>query len=693
MKKLIFFVMFFLNSIVFAQYIQNVGMIDGATGNLVYTDVNRPPPGADPYSWSGFVSTSSNGGGYSGGYMPGWNGSTGTFIFGYNQGTIHYSTPVNYALSMAGTNIQVNGFKYSWEYLNQDFSRGTLSANINLTNASGQVLQNYNYNMPRTTNGWTKYSGIENFNTQYQASTLGNLNVSFTGKDDRWWAGYYGPQVRSIDVSLLYSVAPPPVQTDFSKWVKLTDENGDFTLTTDGVVRYGAQGTYVYANFKAGTYSCTNGAWGTDPIGGVYKECDFGTNTTTPTNTTTIPKSTTTDYSTTVALLDPVTTTTTTDPVVATSPTSTTTNTTSPVDTTNSTTPTTSSSPQVGTISVVSAPAPTTSTSTTASSSSGSTSSSSSSASATQSSTKDGSGSTGGGNVSLALSVIGKNSERDAAGSAVAQSAVAQAQAAATQSQQEAASVASNAVSNSMTVNAASVGSQQSSGNGIRVNGNNNSTNFTLQSGQTTLASVGAPQAIQTTYVQQQGSSTGVNVFTGQQVVVTNTTQQQATNNTSTNVIALLQPQSYIMLAPVMSTGSEQQIQQPATSQNGGMNAQTVETYSMLTPNMLTDKTNPLTDIVEGKQNIPQSNTTVTTGPVVNKNAQDNDVAGGVNINKMALAPTGYGDYLNFTMKDVAFYAPKEVYKNQRNVDNARALRQLMTDTKHKQMVEEQYRR
>jgi hypothetical protein len=57
----------------------------------------------------------------------------------------------------------------------------------------------------------------------------------------------------------------------------------------------------------------------------------------------------------------------------------------------------------------------------------------------------------------------------------------------------------------------------------------------------------------------------------------------------------------------------------------------------------------------------------------------------------MALAPTGYADYLNFTMRDAAFYAPKEVYRNQRNVDNARALRQMTNDSRHREMVEMQY--
>jgi len=50
-----------------------------------------------------------------------------------------------------------------------------------------------------------------------------------------------------------------------------------FTLTTAGVVRYGASGVYTYAELQQGTYSCSNGSFG-DPIPGVYKSCEFGSN-------------------------------------------------------------------------------------------------------------------------------------------------------------------------------------------------------------------------------------------------------------------------------------------------------------------------------------------------------------------------------------------------------------------------------
>lgn len=335
---------------------------------------------------------------------------------------------------------------------------------------------------------------------------------------------------------------------------------------------------------------------------------------------------------------------------------------------------------------VVSAPAPTTS------------SSSSSTSTSASSQTKESSSS--GGSTSLALSIISKNSDRDAAGSSVAQAAVSQAQAAATQAQQEAASVAASAVANSTTMNAVTVGSQQSSGTGIKVNNNtSNSTNFTLQSGVTSLVTtVGGPQTTNnnTAIVQQQNlSGLGLNVSNNQPVITVNTNTQQTniSEAVTTFALPLLQPQQPISsVAPSVFVSVEPtQVQQQTSLQNSSVTTQSVESYAVSPQNFLTDKSNPLTDIVEGKNTVPQNSAIATTGPTVNRNSSDNEVAGGVDINKMALAPAGYGDYLSLTLRDAAFYAPKEVYKNQRNVDNARVLRLLTNDSKHKEMVEMQY--
>lgn len=122
-------------------------------------------------------------------------------------------------------------------------------------------------------------------------------------------------------------------------------------------------------------------------------------------------------------------------------------------------------------------------------------------------------------------------------------------------------------------------------------------------------------------------------------------------------------------------------------TQEFGAGGGSVANYS----NMLLDRTNPINEYIEFRA--PMQSGSTFSGPAVNRNAANNEAAGGVDLSKMALAPTGYGDYLNFALKDAAFYAPKEVYRNQRTVDNARALRQMTNDAKHREMVEMQYAR
>ena len=75
----------------------------------------------------------------------------------------------------------------------------------------------------------------------------------------------------------------------------------------------------------------------------------------------------------------------------------------------------------------------------------------------------------------------------------------------------------------------------------------------------------------------------------------------------------------------------------------------------------------------------------------VNRNAQPNELASGVDIASMATQPVGYQAY-SLAMPDVAFYAPREIYRNQVNVDNVRLLRGLGSDRLHQQLIDMQYK-
>lgn len=175
------------------------------TPNVITTTVQQGLPGVQQ-SWTGFVNTTSQGGGLSGGNVPGYNPSTGQFMFGYAQGTFAYSMAINSALS--GSGVQIGGIEYGLTYFNQDMSRGTLSVTATVTSNNNSILQSYTDNLPQTTNGWTQWARSQVFTSPYSLANVGNATLSFTGKDDRFWAGYYGPQFKDPYLRFNYTVDP-----------------------------------------------------------------------------------------------------------------------------------------------------------------------------------------------------------------------------------------------------------------------------------------------------------------------------------------------------------------------------------------------------------------------------------------------------------------------------------------------------
>lgn len=103
--------------------------------------------------------------------------------------------------------------------------------------------------------------------------------------------------------------------------------------------------------------------------------------------------------------------------------------------------------------------------------------------------------------------------------------------------------------------------------------------------------------------------------------------------------------------------------------------------------------TDLLSNFMNVVPNLPNNNNE-TQKSSVNQQAQDNEAAGNVTISSIAVVPNGFDRY-NVTLKDVVFYEPKEIYRNQNVVDNARAQRGLQggSDRLHQEMVDSQYNR
>jgi len=128
--------------------------------------------------------------------------------------------------------------------------------------------------------------------------------------------------------------------------------------------------------------------------------------------------------------------------------------------------------------------------------------------------------------------------------------------------------------------------------------------------------------------------------------------------------------------------------------QQANTEIKTTESDSATSPtNFITNRTNPITSIVEGRPPTVDSGAPRTELAAVNKSVAPNELAAGMDIDRIAVTPQGFNVYASLVLRDAAFYAPREIYRGQRTVDNVRALRSLGQDARHQEMVDQQYRR
>ena len=627
-----------------------------STGNVLNLGSGLP--------WSNTVTGAA--GGFNGGNVPAYNPGTGNIIFGYMQATVSQTVAINTALANAGTGIQIGGYKYSWQINNDLYNgggnRGTLTGNVSLTSPTGSVLESFNYNYSQTnTPSFTTFSGTQLFNNRYDTTSAGNLVVSFTGKDQNWWAGYYGPRVHVDNVSLLYTAKPVPVVVDPCTSDPLYSPTCPGYATAyiknqllGSIVSSASAPTSVTATTStAPTQSSTTQSTGTtDPTNAAGPS--QGT-TSTPQGATSTPQGTTS----TPQGVDPAQ-----DPAVA------------QVDPTQPSTP--------GGPLTSGSPAPIGSPPQQASASS-----SSSGPAKSEAGPKMG--------ASQLMSIVKTAQDKD---KATQQSAVQNAAKIVEGSTQQSHATATSAIAslNDMSANSAQAAAQFSS--------------------QTTQASIQAAsqtnqtqQAVQASTQSQQTTKTGLQT---QQFTFT-TQHQQDTQVTTVDV--LKQPVPMLMdNAPQASSGTGltinrdslfgfnlftsaslsimQPTQQPATVMQFRNEVKSIEidTPQMQVAGFSGSRAgNPLSDMMQQRFELMQNNIEQRSD-TVKKDVQPNELAGGVDIASMMTLPQGFNAY-STVLKDAAFYEPREVYKGQTVVDNVRALRQMGSDSLHKAMVDSQYKK
>ena len=172
------------------------------------------------------------------------------------------------------------------------------------------------------------------------------------------------------------------------------------------------------------------------------------------------------------------------------------------------------------------------------------------------------------------------------------------------------------------------------------------------------------------------------------QVAVTDTTQTTGTGLTITNQSALYNSSASQTASEVVLF--ETSIVNTAFQLPTGRTANIYEIELPPSEGIKMGTRSTLNDVLE-QQPTSQTTAQAQQTDAVKRDIQPNDLAVGVDIASIARQPAGYQAY-SIAMPDVSFYAPREIYRNQINVDNVRLLRGLGSDRLHQQLIDMQYK-
>ena len=197
MKRFLAIILLGLSSFVSAQTVQT-------TPNLITSGTN--------HTWYGVTTGTVPPGYMPGGPQPIYDPSTNTISISYGSASAGQTYAINQALANAGAGVQVNGYNYSYEVRNMngdDRQPGidTFTVSQLLRGPSNSVLLSSNqfYN---TKFDWRTVSGTRTAATPYNVANTTYMQFGISGTDNGFWAGYFGPQIRNVSMSLNYSIDP-----------------------------------------------------------------------------------------------------------------------------------------------------------------------------------------------------------------------------------------------------------------------------------------------------------------------------------------------------------------------------------------------------------------------------------------------------------------------------------------------------
>lgn len=228
-----------LSNLVYAQTVQT-------TPNLLTSGTNHTWYGVT----TGAIPTGcgSNGsGGCAGGPTPLYDPASNTVYFSYNaNASVGQTMAINQALAGVGAGVKINGYNYSYDVRNMnldDRQPGTDAFTVSqlLRGPANSVLLSSNqyYN---TKFEWKTVTGTKTATTPYNIADTSYIQFGVTGGDNGYWGGYFGPQVRNVNMSLNYTVDPCATNPAYSP--SCPNYN---TVTTSSNLFTGVTGPQAYA--------------------------------------------------------------------------------------------------------------------------------------------------------------------------------------------------------------------------------------------------------------------------------------------------------------------------------------------------------------------------------------------------------------------------------------------------------------
>lgn len=197
----------------------NSQTVDPTTGNLINTGSSATDTTS---TWNNGVYVNQLCFGYGDPGNCGPNPSVrpgGLINFSYGTVDLNQIVNINKALSIGGSGVQLSGFNFGFTAKNgngwDDGRQDYLGAYVKFYNSAGGLASTYDYtSYTNNRYNWTQFYFSETFASPAAASTYGNAQVGFVGRDNNFWAGTYGPEIYNVNFSLKYSVKPDPCIAD-----------------------------------------------------------------------------------------------------------------------------------------------------------------------------------------------------------------------------------------------------------------------------------------------------------------------------------------------------------------------------------------------------------------------------------------------------------------------------------------------